>query len=94
MSSPSGGSYAISTDATGDEIAAEPLRRSITIQNANATGADNVYVYLGALASATSANSFLLAPGESKEIVGYIGKLAVICAATDTADVRVMWVSL
>lgn len=94
MSTNRGTTYAISATATGSEIAANPNRRSITIQNANASGAHSVYVFLGALADATVAASYLLVPGASKEIEGYLGKLAVRCAAAETADVRVLWVGI
>jgi len=79
------GSVSITTGGTFQTaLAANDRRRGLTIQNNN-TNNDNCWIYLGTLASATTATAILLAPGGSyQRYYPYIPRdiVNVTCATT------------
>jgi hypothetical protein len=92
MSSPTGTTINRTANSTGITISGNPLRRSIMIQNAEAT--NTVYVFLGAFADIAVAKSMVLIAGASISLDGYIGDVHLICAPAQTADVRVAEIDL
>ncbi len=94
MSSPTATAYAISADDTGVEIAANPLRASISFSVPSNTD-DPVFVCFTELGDADAAEGFTVVPGAAPfTFNGYIGVLSVICATSGTADLRVAEINL